>query len=290
MVGGKLRSRLQKRAKLRLQRCGDPPMQGLARAAQQRAVGGVLNQRVLEQIFRRRRHAALKDEAGRDEAPQCVLQFGFGKLGGGGHKIVRKVATDRGASLCDELCRRAEPIEAPEQGGMQRRRHGDRGRRRAGHGQSAAIGTGFDNGLGQLLDEQRHAIAALDDLGDEFGSDGGIAGKLLDQGRTVPLAEPVQRHCRDMRLVGPGGLEFRAKGNEQQYRQPADAIDGQIDQVARGRVDPVHVLEDHQHRMAAGERLQLVQQPGEQLFPFALRAQIELRPRRLAVTAARRSA
>ena len=159
---------------------------------------------------------------------------------------------------------------------MQCRRHGERGRRHAGHGQSAAIGTGFDNGPGQLLDEQRHAIAALDDLGDDLGRDAGIAGKPLDQGRTVPLAEPVQRHCRDMRLVGPGRLEFRAKGNEQQYRQPPDAIDRQIDQVARGWVDPVHVLEDHQHRMAAGERLQLVQQPGEQLFPFALRAHIEL--------------
>ena len=85
MVGGKLRSCLQKRGKLRLQRYGDPPMQSLARAAQQCAVGGVLNQRVLEQIFRSRRHAALKNEAGADDALECVLQLRFGKPGGGGH-------------------------------------------------------------------------------------------------------------------------------------------------------------------------------------------------------------
>ncbi len=68
MVGGKLGSRLQDRGKLRLQRCGDPPMQGLTRAA---------HQRVLEQIFRRRRRAALKDEAGLDEAPQCLPQLRY---------------------------------------------------------------------------------------------------------------------------------------------------------------------------------------------------------------------
>src|SRR5215469_9032397 len=52
MVGGKLRMRLQKRGKLRLQRYSDSPMQSLARAAQQCAVGGVLDQGVLEEIFR----------------------------------------------------------------------------------------------------------------------------------------------------------------------------------------------------------------------------------------------
>ena len=48
-------------------------MQGLARAAQQRAVGGVLDQRVLEQIFGRRRRATLEDEARFDEAAQRLL-------------------------------------------------------------------------------------------------------------------------------------------------------------------------------------------------------------------------
>ena len=59
------------------QRLGDAAMQRLARAAQQGAAGGVLDQRVLEQIFGRRQRAALKDEAGFDEAAQRLLQFGL---------------------------------------------------------------------------------------------------------------------------------------------------------------------------------------------------------------------
>jgi hypothetical protein len=53
-------------------------MQDLARAAQQCAVGSVLDQRVLEQIFGRRRCAALKDEARFDEAVQRLLKVGLG--------------------------------------------------------------------------------------------------------------------------------------------------------------------------------------------------------------------
>jgi hypothetical protein len=45
---------------------GDPGMELLPRTAQQSAVSGVLHQRVLEQILRRGRRSALKDEAGID--------------------------------------------------------------------------------------------------------------------------------------------------------------------------------------------------------------------------------
>ena len=55
-------------------------MQSLARAAQQGAVGGVLDQCVLEQIFSHGRHAALEDEARFDEAAEGLLQFGLCKL------------------------------------------------------------------------------------------------------------------------------------------------------------------------------------------------------------------
>ena len=50
------------------ERFGDPGMELLARAAQQSAVGGVLHQRVLEQVLGRGRRSALKDQAGIDEA------------------------------------------------------------------------------------------------------------------------------------------------------------------------------------------------------------------------------
>ena len=98
-------------------------MQGLARAAQQRAVGGVLDQGVLEQIFRRRRDAALEDEAGFDEAAQRLLQFGLGELRGRCQQLIGKVAPDRSADLRHILGRGAQPVESPQQRGVQGGRH-----------------------------------------------------------------------------------------------------------------------------------------------------------------------
>ena len=89
-------------------------MQGLARAAQQRAVGGILNQRVLEQVLGRRRHAALEDKARFDEAAQRLLQFGFGERRGRGQQLIGKIAPDCGADLRHSLGRGAQPVEAPQ--------------------------------------------------------------------------------------------------------------------------------------------------------------------------------
>ena len=68
-----LRPRFDEIRKPLFQRLGDAAMQGLARAAQQGAVGGVLDQRVLEQILSRRRDAALEDETGFDEPAQRLV-------------------------------------------------------------------------------------------------------------------------------------------------------------------------------------------------------------------------
>ena len=73
-----LRPGLDEVRKPLFQRLGDPAMQGLARAAQQGAVGGVLDQRMLEQIFGCRRCAALENQARFDEAAESLLQFGLG--------------------------------------------------------------------------------------------------------------------------------------------------------------------------------------------------------------------
>ena len=74
-----------------------------------------LDQRVLEQIFGRRRYAALKDEARFDEAAESLLQFGLGERHGRCQQLIGKIAPDCSADLCHILGRRAEPVEAPQQ-------------------------------------------------------------------------------------------------------------------------------------------------------------------------------
>ena len=79
-----------------------------------------------------------------------------------------------------------------------------------------------------------------------------------------------------MRLAGPGLLKLWPKGDDQQDRQPARAVDRQVEQFARGRVDPVGVLEDHQNGLAPRDGFELTQQCFEQHLTLALRAEIKV--------------
>jgi len=61
------------------------------------------------------------------------LQFGFGKLHCRCQQLIGKVAPDCGADLRHSLGRRAEPVEAPQQRGVQGGGHGEQRRRHGGH-------------------------------------------------------------------------------------------------------------------------------------------------------------
>jgi hypothetical protein len=111
--------------------------------------------------------------------------------------------------------------------------------------------TALQDALGQFLDKQRHTVGALDDLGDHLIGQCLAAGELLDQRGPVMPVQAVERHHADLRLASPGWLEFRAEGNDQQHRQTAHALDSKVEQLARSRIDPMGVLEDHDHRLPA---------------------------------------
>ena len=134
----------------------------------------------------------------------------------------------------------------------------------------------FQHRLGQLFDEQRHAVGALDDLVDDLAGEAGIAGKPLDQRRAVAPAEPVQRQHRHMRLAAPGVLELGTEGDDEQDGQPRYPIERQVEQLARGRVDPMRVLEHHQDGPAPRQGFELMQQRFEQHLALALRAEVEI--------------
>ena len=79
MVCGDLRPYLQQARKFRFERLGYAAVQVPARTAQQGAVGGVLYQSVLEQIFRDGRRAALKHHARLDKSIQRIIQRALAK-------------------------------------------------------------------------------------------------------------------------------------------------------------------------------------------------------------------
>ena len=79
-----------------------------------------------------------------------------------------------------------------------------------------------------------------------------------------------------MRLAAPGVLKLGAEGDDEQDRQPRYPIDRQVEQLARGRVDPMRVLEDHQDGPAPRQGFELMQQRLEQHLALALRAEVEV--------------
>jgi hypothetical protein len=59
--------------------------------------------------------------------------------------------------------------------------------------------------------------------------------------------------------AGPGWLELLPVGRDHGHRQGRDLLDGNAAQLARGRIDPVQIVEYHQYRMPLRERRELAQ-------------------------------
>ena len=131
----------------------------------------------------------------------------------------------------------------------------------------------FENRLGQLLDEQRHAVGAGNDLVHQFCRQR-FAGDAFDHRGALLPVEAIQGHQRHVRAPKPGRRKFRPEGNEAQDRKLGQAIDDQVEQFAEGRVDPVDILDHHQHRADGGQRRQLTDERGECPLLALLRGQV----------------
>ncbi len=73
----------------------------------------------------------------------------------------------------------------------------------------------LQDALGQFLDKQWHAVGAIDDLGDDLVRQYLAAGDLLDQGGPVMPVQAIEHQHADLRLAGPGRLEFGAERHDQ---------------------------------------------------------------------------
>jgi hypothetical protein len=51
-----------------------------------------------------------------------------------------------------------------------------------------------------------------------------LAGDLIGHGGHLASVEPIQHHCRGMRMARPRGRELRPVGDQQEYRQSSRAI------------------------------------------------------------------
>ncbi len=243
--------------------------------AKHRTVRRVLHQRMLEYVALPGPSVG-KDELRPQQLLEGTLQRRVVQRRDGGKQLVGELAPDCRRRLRDVLYR-AQPIEARHERIVQGRGNGQ-SRQRAG--QHVGVGllfeeSGFEDGLGQLLDKQRHAVGLLDDLIAHLVGKRLAAQHLFHHRVGEPAAEAVEIERGDVRVIRPGRREFRARGDEGEDPVRADLLDLHGEQVERGGIRPVRVLEDDQHRLPRAEPLELPAQRFEGACLDRLRAHVE---------------
>ena len=129
----------------------------------------------------------------------------------------------------------------------------------------------FENGLGQLLDKQRHAVGPGQDLLEQRRGQRLAAGERGDHRSTLRPGQLGQVQCADMSLLGPARLKLRPVGEHDQQRNGSHPVDQQIQHLQRGRVGPVRILEQHHAGLPAGGRFGDVDQGPQRLVLVLLR-------------------
>ena len=177
--------------KLRLERLTDPLVVLPPRGPEERLVGLVADQRVLEPVPGVRGLADLKDELALDQLGEPGAQPGLLIRRRRGDQRVRELAPDHGGEQ-RELLGGTEPVEAGHERVAQRcgGREGSRG--------------GFQDRLGELLQVERHAFRPGDDLQHPLGRQAGSGRDVLDDAARLVLDQGVEAD-RELRLRGPSG-------------------------------------------------------------------------------------
>ena len=131
------------------------------------------------------------------------------------------------------------------------------GTARAGDGTAAAVRSRvafalrLQHRLGHLLHEQRNAVGALDDVLPDVRRELLVADDAVDHGVDIALRQPIEGEGRHVRPSDPGRLEFRPERHDQQHAKSANPVHHPTERFQARRVDPMRILEDHQHRTCA---------------------------------------
>ena len=162
----------------------------------------------------------------------------------GGHvaqQPVRKIAAEHRPDL-RHLPRLAEPVEARGERLLQGRRDG----------LNAASRAALEEQARHLLDEQRHAAGPLADAVDHVGGQGMARGDLAHHAPHLRAVERRERNDAVVRAQAPVRAEFRPGRHDDEKRRLGAALRQRPQQIERGRIGPVQVLEGEHDRLRPG--------------------------------------
>ncbi len=241
---------------VRLQHLSDAGVQRLALALQQRVIGGFLDQRMLEGVAGASRSFAIAGSKARGcQLGQPLAERHLIHLVERGDELIAEAATDHRADLRHSP-RLGQAVETRRQGIAEG--FGDRDAQGCAGINIAVSGLDqlarFENGSRQLLDEERHAVGLGDDLSDEFRRQRFAIGKPCDHLTALGDIQLGEIDDRDIVVMGPARLEFRPVRGHDQQGDPGKLAYQPLERLERGRIGPVHVLEQQERPAQARRR------------------------------------
>jgi hypothetical protein len=87
--------------------------------------------------------------------------------------------------------------------------------------------------------------------------------------------QPVEREPGDVGVGGDLRLEVWPAGQQEQDPGVGDLVQSLLDQLERGRVDPVGVLQEHEDRLPGCQPAQLLDERAQRPRPLPLRGHVE---------------
>src|SRR6266404_4749995 len=233
----------------------------LASTAQQGAIDCVLHQRVLEGVLCIGWGAPLEDQFGAYELRQGPVHLVLRHSRDGADQLMRERPSE-GRTDLRHLAHGCQAIEPCQERGLERGRDGkpkhgpSRIKAVARVGQHAAL----DHRLGQFLDEQRYAIGPIDDMFGDLLGQRLASGHPQDHLGALSRGQTTEADLCHVRAPDPGRRELWPEGDDQQGPEGGHPVDDEVQQVERGGVDPVHILEHHQYGPTRRQSLELGQE------------------------------
>jgi hypothetical protein len=226
---------------------------------------------MLERVRGLRGQAALDDQFGLDQLRQRPLQRRRVERRYGLHQLIGEGAPDDRAQLRHQFCR-CQAIQPRHQRIVQG--SGNCQWRQGAH-QLVAVLTFLEqvrlqHHFGQFFHEQRHAVSLAHDFLQHSWGEGFVARHMGGQARDLARGEPAQRERGEMRHHRPGRAKLWARGQHHTEPCTRPLLDEQTQQLQGGRINPMQVFHDHQHRLPPRLRSKPGQQGLQSLLALSL--------------------
>src|SRR5207249_11854389 len=204
-----------------------------------------MRQRMLEGVLDLREEVRFVEELGSLKVRETATEIPFVILDDGLEQSERYVLADHGGSLDQALLRRWEPVDAPGQQRLHRRRDLDR-QGILDHAVAAALardGTSLHQRPDTLFEEEWVALGPFDQQTLEGGELGAVAHQGKEQFLGALRRQGVDPELAVVGLATPAVAELGAIVDEEQHWCRGHALQQVVEYGLRLRIDPVEILQ-----------------------------------------------